>query len=167
MITVIEILAWILVWPLIALLIDWLINRRNPERRVARLLGWYPRAWRERHGDELGELLHDAIADGRDDARMTVDVARAGLGERIRAISARRIAAGFLIGTGWTMVIPQGIVAAILAAAGAPPLGFLARRADGAATWLICGAMVAIGLLLVDRGMRLAGWHRPRPQSAG
>jgi hypothetical protein len=167
MITVIEILAWILVWPLIALLIDRLIHPNTPERRVGRLLGWYPRAWRERHGDEFGELLHDAIADGRDDRRMTVDVARAGLGERLRATSARRIAGGFLIGTGWTMVIPQGIIAAILAAIGTPPLGFVALRADGAARWLICGAMIAVGLLLVDRGMRLAAWTRPRPQSAG
>jgi hypothetical protein len=165
--TVVEILAWTLVWPLIGLLIDRLIHPRTPERRVARLLGWYPRAWRERHGDELAELLRDAIADGRDDPRMTVDVARAGLGERLRATRARRVAAGFLIGTGWTMVIPQGIVAAIFAAAGTPPWGFVALRADGPATWLICGAMVVFGLLLVDRGMRLASWTRPRAQSAG
>jgi hypothetical protein len=53
---VIEILAWTLVWPLAALLIDRLLSLRRPERRVAR----YPRAWRERHGDELAQLIEDA-----------------------------------------------------------------------------------------------------------
>jgi hypothetical protein len=108
MTTIVEILAWTLVWPLAALLIDRLVNPRTPERRVARLLAWYPRGWRERHGDDLAELLEDAIAGGRDDFRLTLNVAREGLVERARTTSARRIAGGFLTGLGWTMSSPKG-----------------------------------------------------------
>ena len=42
----------------------------------------------------------------------------------------RRIAAGFLTGTGWTMVLPQGIVAAMLGQIeGFPPSWFVALHA--------------------------------------
>ena len=161
--TIVEMMAWTLVWPLGALLIDRLVNPRTPERRVARLLAWYPRSWRERHGDALEALLEDAIADGRDGPRLTLDVAREGLVERVRSANGRRIAGGFLTGLGWTMVIPQGIVAALLGQVeGFPPGWFVALQVGGDELWLVCGAMVAVGLLLVDRGMRLARPACPR-----
>jgi hypothetical protein len=157
MTTIVEILAWTLVWPLAALLIDRLVNPRTPERRVARLLAWYPRGWCERHGDDLAELLEDAIAGGRDDFRLTLDVAREGLVERARTTSARRIAGGFLTGLGWTMFFPQGVVAAILGQfESMPPSWFLALHVGGDELWLVAGGMVALGLLLVDRGMRMS-----------
>jgi hypothetical protein len=163
MMTVLQILFWTLIWPLAALLIDRLVNPRTPERRVARLLAWYPRAWRERHGDKLAELLEDAVADGRDDMRLTLDVAREGLLERARSASARRIAGGFLTGLGATLVIPQGIVAALLGQFDAiSPSLFGALHVGGDELWLVSGAMVAVGLLLVDRGMRLARLTCPR-----
>ena len=106
MTSVMEFLAWTLVWPLLAVLIDRLIHRRTPERRVARLLGWYPRVWRERHGAGLAERLDDAIADGRDGPRLSLHVAREGLAERLRSASGTRVSAGFLAGLGWTMILP-------------------------------------------------------------
>ena len=156
MIAIVEMLAWTLVWPLAALLIDRLVNPRTPERRIARLLAWYPRAWRRRGGEELAELIEDAIAAGRDDFRLTLDVAREGLVERARSLRARRVAGGLLTGIGWTMVIPQGIVAPVLGQIdGFPPGWFLSLQVGGDELWVVAGAMVAVGLLLVDRGMRL------------
>ena len=169
MTTVAWILFWTLIWPVAALLIDRLVNPRTPERRVARLLGWYPRRWRERHGEPLAELLHDAIADGRDGPRLSLDVAREGVGERLRSLRASRVAAGFLIGTGWTMVLPQGIVAAILGQFGSmPPSWFVALHVGADARWLVIGLMIGLGVLLLDRGYRIAARDcRPRAQSAG
>jgi len=156
MTSVMEFLAWTLVWPLLAVLIDRLIHRRTPERRVARLLGWYPRVWRERHGAGLAERLDDAIADGRDGPRLSLHVAREGLAERLRSASGTRVSAGFLAGLGWTMILPQGIVAAVLGEFdGVPPSWFVALDAGGDERWLLSGAMVGLGVLLVDRGMRM------------
>lgn len=35
------------------------------ERRVRRLLGWYPATWRARYGEEMAARLHVAITDDR------------------------------------------------------------------------------------------------------
>ncbi len=48
------------------------------------LLCCYPRAWRERYGEELDELLEATSGHGRVDARAAADVVRAGLVERLR-----------------------------------------------------------------------------------
>jgi len=152
--TLFWVLFWTLIWPLGAWAIDRLVNPRTPERRVARLLAWYPAAWRERHGDAMGALLQDTVADGRDGIRLTLDVAREGVSERLRDLRWERAEAGLLVGTGWTMFFPQGVVAAILIQFDVPPSWFLALHVDGEAQYLVAGAMAGIGLLLVDRGMR-------------
>jgi hypothetical protein len=153
--TIFWVLFWILIWPVGAWAIDRLLNPRTPERRARRLLEWYPRSWRRRHGAAMGELLEDAVSDGRDGPRMTLDVARAGLAERMRAFRWQQVEAGFLVGLGWTMFFPQGVVAAILLQFDVPPSWFLALHVEGeAAAYLVAGAMAAVGLLLVDRGMR-------------
>jgi len=63
--------------------------------RLARLLRWYPRAWRERYGDEFLALVEDTL-DGREPGwRLHLSVVWAGLRERgRRAVPAtlRRIA---------------------------------------------------------------------------
>ena len=82
---------------------------------------------------------------------------------------ARRAAAGFLIGTGWIMVVPQGIVAAILSQFGAvPPTWFAALHAGADTRWLVIGLMIGVGVLLLDRGYRILTRDcAPRAQSAG
>ena len=58
---------------------------RTPAGRAARLLRWYPRAWRDRYGEEFTELL---IADITERPRATargLDVARGGLAARLTA----------------------------------------------------------------------------------
>jgi hypothetical protein len=127
----------------------------TPEQRADALLAWYPAAWREQHGAELRAILLDTIAAGRGDVRMGLDVAREGLVERGRAIRWERVRAGFLIGLGWTMFFPQGVVAAALTQFAIPPSWFLALNIGGDEQWLVIGLMAGIGLLLVDRGMHV------------
>lgn len=50
---------------------------------VARLLLWYPPAWRARYGEEFAELLADGLAERPRDRRRTVDVARSDLRARL------------------------------------------------------------------------------------
>lgn len=56
---------------------------RTPGERAARLLRWYPRAWRERYGGEFAELLIADIEERPRSAARMVDVARAGLTARL------------------------------------------------------------------------------------
>src|SRR5580693_5889932 len=61
--------------------------RRRAEDRAARLLRWYPRAWRARYGEEFTELLIAELAErprsaARSAAR-TADVIRGGLVARL------------------------------------------------------------------------------------
>jgi hypothetical protein len=155
-----EIAAWSLfIVPLAALL----TARRllgygrdvTPAERADALLAWYPAAWRERHGPELRQILLDAIDGGRDDVRMALDVAREGVVERLRALQWDRVRAGAMVGLGWIMFFPQGVVAAVLTQFDIPPSWFLALNVGGDEQWLVIGLMAGLGLLLVDRGMQV------------
>jgi len=53
------------------------------EQRARRLLGWYPRAWRERYGDEFFELLLADIAERPRSWSRTFDIARSGAAARL------------------------------------------------------------------------------------
>jgi hypothetical protein len=153
-----EIAAWTLCFPVASVLMVARLlgyGRTTPEERVAALLHWYPAEWRARHGDELAQLLLDAIDGGRHDLRMSLDVAREGLLERMRAPRWNRIRAGFLIGTGSTMLIPQGIVAALLTPFDLPRSWFVALYAGADVRWLVLGVMIGGGLLLIERGTRI------------
>ena len=59
-----------------------MIDRAKAERRAARLLRLYPRAWRLRYGEEFTQLLIADIVDRPRSWRRTVDVARRGLAVR-------------------------------------------------------------------------------------
>ena len=127
-----EIAAWTLFFPIAIVL---MIRRKlgygyeTTEGRVDALLQWYPAPWRKRHGERFSELLRDAVADGRGDLRMRLDVAREGVIERKRAFRWESVWASLLLTVGWIMVVPQGIVA--------PILGLLRRAAD-----LVRGALL-------------------------
>ena len=51
--------------------------------RAARLLRWYPRAWRDRYGAEFTELLIADIAERPRSRARTLDVARGGIVARL------------------------------------------------------------------------------------
>jgi hypothetical protein len=53
--------------------------------RAARLLRWYPRAWRERYGAEFTELLISDISERPHSTARTLDVARSGIVARLAA----------------------------------------------------------------------------------
>ena len=53
------------------------------ERRVRRLLAWYPRAWRERYGDEFSELLLSDLAERPRSWSRAFDIARSGAAARL------------------------------------------------------------------------------------
>lgn len=57
----------------------------SPEvaRRAARLLRWYPPAWRQRYGDEFADHLEQEIADRPRDLARTANVAYKGLVARV------------------------------------------------------------------------------------
>ena len=52
-------------------------------RRARQLLRWYPRAWRDRYGEEFAELLISDIAERPRSAARTLDVARGGIVARL------------------------------------------------------------------------------------
>lgn len=54
-----------------------------PEARAARLLRWYPRAWRSRYGEEFAELLVADIEERPQSRSRTADVIRGGLVARL------------------------------------------------------------------------------------
>jgi hypothetical protein len=58
---------------------------RTPQERAARLLRWYPKAWRHRYGAEFAELLISDIEERPASVPRALDVARAGLLARLAA----------------------------------------------------------------------------------
>lgn len=133
-------------------------GRRSRATRVPELLRWYPAVWRERHGTEMGDLLVDAIVSGRDGVRLTLDVARAGIAERVRTRRASRALGGLTAGLGWTMIFAQGVAVTVLGSIdGLKPGWFVALHVTGPARWLVAGAMVAGGAALVSTSFALFG----------
>lgn len=55
---------------------------RGSDPRLARLLRWYPRAWRDRYGVEFLAMVEDTLAGRRPGLRLRVNVAWAGLRQR-------------------------------------------------------------------------------------
>ena len=62
--------------------------------KPANLLRWYPRAWRERYGQELLALIQDTLDEGRPTWRLRLGVIGGGLRERVhQAVRAGKAAA--------------------------------------------------------------------------
>jgi hypothetical protein len=160
-------LFWMVLWPVGFLAAAvWLIARarrlrrsQTPiDRRVARLLRWYPADWRERYGDEFAALLRDTIEDGRGGLRLSLDVARAGLVARAEDGGRKRLLAGFFLTVGWIPLFPQGLVPLVMQLTGAPVRSwFLALYLPQPLQWVTALAMVALGLAMLVAGVRMAG----------
>jgi hypothetical protein len=128
----------------------------STESRVRALLLWYPAVWRERHGEAFAGLLHDTIADGRDGLGLSLDVARGGMAERMRHAGASRLAGLLVAGTGWVMIVPQGMVPALLARIeGTPASWFVALHVGPPARWLVSVGMVLAGAGLLALSRRI------------
>jgi hypothetical protein len=153
--------------------------------RARRVLRWYPPAWRERYGDELSALLDDLYGDGRVPARAQVGLARAAMGERLRAAdlvgSSERSAAaraGALVVLGaWAVFVLAGSVFAKFAEhwqemtapsrqsvpAAAYDVVFIAAVVGAAL--VLAGSIVALPALV--RWARAGGWRELRRPLVG
>ena len=166
-----SLLFWTVLWPVGFLAAAvWLVARsrrlrrlQTPvDRRIARLLRWYPAGWRERYGDEFAALLRDTIEDGRGGLRLSLDVARAGLAARAENGGRQRTLAGVFLTVGWIPLFPQGIVPLVMQLTGVPSRSwFLALYLPQPLQWLTAVAMVALGLALLAAGVRMAGGLTP------
>jgi hypothetical protein len=150
----------------------------GPDPALSRLLRWYPRAWRERYGDEFLATIEDVLDGGTPTLRLRLSVAWAGLGERGHQVrrtgkaAARRLHAG-RNGTNWPLLRPAaGYILALLPLdlrASAPPArGWQVTSALNAELGFAAfalGAIVASALLAVPafgRFLRAGGWPRIR-----
>jgi len=165
-----SIVFWTLLSPLaLGWLALWLIDRyraldKGPaakrDRRVTRLLRWYPAAWRTRYGSEMTALLHDTIAEGGGGPRLSLNLAKEGLAARLTAPARRDALAGACLGLGWIPLFPQGLVPAIMKLTETPTRSwFLALYLPDPYQWPVIGAMLVLGLAMLCVGMRLASWH--------
>jgi hypothetical protein len=142
--------------------------------KPARLLRWYPRAWRERYGEELLALVQDTLDEGRPRWRLRLGVISGGLRERgHQAGQAMRAAAkNWLTGPDrWWSLFVAGLVLATLPEAltgsSAQARGWQAPAADGvlAAVALTGAVVLASGLMALPalvRFLRAGGWPKIR-----
>jgi hypothetical protein len=150
--------------------------------KPANLLRWYPRAWRERYGEELLALIQDTLDEGRPTWRLRLGVARGGLRERVHQ-AGQAVRAGVTDRTGparWGTALVAGLIFADL------PLN-LAQSPPAAREWQATTALDAVlavvaltgALVLADglaalpalvRFVRAGGWpkiRRPVAWAAG
>jgi hypothetical protein len=147
--------------------------------KPARLLRWYPRAWREQYGKELLALIQDTVDDGRPTWRLRVGVIWGGLRERAhqagraaRAGAAKRST----MAPRWLMILLAGLLFTNL------PLQFTMSAPPGRA-WqataaldvvVAFGAFICVVLLVgglaarpaVVRFLRAGGWPKIRRRVA-
>ncbi len=137
------------------------------ERRVSRLLCWYPPAWRERYGDEFASLLYATIGDGRGGLRMSLNVVREGLAARLTAVRQRPAVAAWCGTLCWIPLFPQGIVPLVMLLTDTPTRSwFLALYLPAPFTWLTAGAMTVLGLGMLALAAHIVRRLRTEPQRA-
>ena len=134
--------------------------REVPARRAARLLRWYPAAWRARYGDEFAELLMAEFAEQPRSWRRAADIARGGLLARLT----RAGLAGHQPSSPEQVRAGLATAACALAAFGALGVAMWAQLATGwawaaradAGTTIAMAAMSAAVLLLAVLGLLAA-----------
>jgi hypothetical protein len=77
--------------------------------KPASLLRWYPRAWRERYGEELLALIQDTLDEGRPMWRLRLGVVWGGLRERVHQAARAGTAAAKRTSAGWLMTVVAGL----------------------------------------------------------
>ena len=149
-------LVWLTLWP-----IDHYVRLdRSPaakrERRVTRLLRWYPPAWRARYGDEMAATLHDTIADGHGGPRLSLNVAKEGSAARLAPPARRQALGGACLALCSIPLFPQGLVPAVMKLTETPARSwFLALYLPDPYQWPMIAAMLALGLAMLRAGMSL------------
>ena len=118
-------------------------------RRAARLLRWYPRAWRTRYGEEFAELLVSDIEERPQAPGRTLDVVRGGLVARLSAVGV----------CGLPLRDPDAIAPG---AAGDVAVG---RHVTASLVSLGCCLAVALGFGAAMWSQLTIGWQWSRPAS--
>ena len=78
--------------------------------KPARLLRWYPRAWRERYGEELLALIQDTLDEGRPTWRLRLGVIWGGLRERAHQAVRAGKAAVKRAASRWLTIFVAGMI---------------------------------------------------------
>ena len=126
------------------------------QRRVARLLRWYPANWRARYGEEMTALLHDLIVDGRNGPGLSWNMAKEGIATRVAPTARRQLVAGACLGLCWLPLVPQGLVAAGFKTFDVSTRSwFLGLYAPSAMQWPLIATMIALGLSMLGTGIAL------------
>ena len=147
--------------------------------KPANLLRWYPRAWRERYGQELLALIQDTLDEGRPTWRLRLGVIGGGLRERVhqagqaaKAAAVKRMASANL---GGTMFVAGSIIALLpenLSQSPPPARGWEAVAAFDAvlAAVALSGAVVVASVLpalpALVKFLRAGGWPKIRRRIA-
>jgi hypothetical protein len=142
--------------------------------KPGRLLRWYPRAWRERYGDELLALIQDTLDEGRPRWRLRLGVISGGLRERVHQ-AGQAVGAAIKRPSGldlWAKMLAAGTIVAILpqnlSESPPPARGWQAVAAFDAllaAVALTGAVVVASGLAALPalvRFLRAGGWPKIR-----
>jgi MFS family permease len=156
-------------------------GRRPEDPGLGRLLRWYPRAWRERYGEEFLAMVEDGLDGERPTWRLTASVARAGLRERGRALvfgqtRARRLRRiGSVLGPWWPGFLAGSVLALFPVELRASPHPGRAWQAIAALDALIA-IMALAGLVVLAGGLvafpafrrflRAGGWAAIRRRVA-
>jgi hypothetical protein len=155
-------------------------DAKLPDPAVAKLLRWYPRAWRERYGDEFLAMVEDDLDGERPGLRFRLSLARAGLrerGHRVRLAGQRAAlqALSALTGRWWAFFV-AGYLFAILPyefkalSGAAQEWPVTAALAALVAVAVLGGVAVLIGGLLAlpafGRFLRAGGWRQIRRRVA-
>jgi hypothetical protein len=156
-------------------------GRRPRDPDVARLLRWYPLAWRQRYGEEFLAMVEDGLDGQRPTWRLTGSVAWAGLRQRGRAlISIRTLARrtremNSVLCRWWSSCIAAVTLAALPAAVAASAPGGRAWQVTAALATLVAvtaltGLTVLAGGLVAlpafRRFLRAGGWAAIRRRIA-
>jgi hypothetical protein len=146
------------------------------ERQARLLLRLYPRAWRARYGEELLALLTELSEADPRVSRMRRDVARAGLGERLRAAgfgagappATRARSGALLVLCAWMLFAVAGVrvqkfsehwqSATAQSARGVPAVAFHVIEGAAALGGVLVLAGVALALPRALAYIRSGGW---------
>jgi hypothetical protein len=141
--------------------------------RPARLLRWYPRAWRERYGEELLALIQDTLDEGRPTWRLRFSVAWGGLRERGHQTRQMAVKRSDMLGRWGCIFVVGTIIASLPEDVKTSPPPARAWQYTAALWALIAVAVLTCVVVLADglvawpalvRFLRTGGWPRIRRQ---
>jgi hypothetical protein len=144
--------------------------------KPARLLRWYPRAWRERYGEELLALIQDTLDEGRPTWRLRLGVVTGGLRERVHQAVRAGTAAAKRASSRSLMIVVTGLILGNLPWNLKAPLPPARAWQKTAAFDALIGVIAVTGVVVLAGGLvaapafvaflREGGWSKIRRRVA-